>query len=304
MPRYSKVDVGELNHDGSMMSTNRKSPLVWLIGDAAHLDFRSSFELLNATATVIQFKDAQEAWREPIGLDRHPDVIIIAASRPGMIRARDVQQLQCRLPLVGMVALLGSWCEGEARTGRPVPGVSRCYWYDFPNWWRRQLELFASGHCPDWALPATADDRDCAKTWPRQVSEPAAGLIVLQTTCWETGDVLADVLRASGYATVWGPRGRQGASVRGAAAGIWEGRQLDEPELCQLAEFSKQLAKDAAPVIALADFPRRDRCVAAMQAGAAAVLAKPWLNTELLQALERVTQRKDGPATVPQKRAA
>jgi CheY-like chemotaxis protein len=288
-----------------MMSTNRKSPMVWLIGDAGHLDFRGSVELLNATATVIQFKDAQEAWREPIGLDRHPAVIVFAASRPGMMHARDAEQLRRCLPLGGMVALLGSWCEGEARTGRPVPGISRCYWYDFPNWWRRQLELLASGHCPDWALPATADDRDCAKTWPRQVSETTAGLIVLRTTCWETGDVLADVLRASGYATAWAPRGGRGASIRGAAAGIWEGRQLDEPELCQLAEFCEQLATDEAPVIAIADFPRRDRCEAAIQAGAAAVLGKPWLNADLLGTLERLTQRKDEPLTVPLvKRAA
>jgi CheY-like chemotaxis protein len=275
------------------MNATWNSPVVWLVGDAGHLDFRASVELLNATATVVQFKDAHQAWREPIGLDRPPDVIIIAASRPGMMRARDVEQLRRRLPLVGAVALLGSWCEGEARTGRPVPGVSRCYWYDFPNWWHWQLELMASGRCPDWALPGTADDRDCARIRPRQASEPTAGMIVLQTTCWETGDVLADVLRTSGYATAWAPRGGRGPSIRGAAAGIWEGRQLDKPELCQLAEFCEQLAKDAAPVVALADFPRRDRCEVAIQAGAAAVLGKPWLNADLLHTLERLIQRQD-----------
>ena len=288
-----------------MMNTNRKSPVAWLIGDAGHLDFRASVELLNATATVHQFKDAQEAWREPIGLDRHPDVFVFAASRPGMMRARDLEQLRCRLPLVGVVALLGSWCEGEARTGRPVPGLSRCYWYDFPNWWHWQLELMASGHCPDWALPATADDHDRSKRRPRQIGEPTAGLIVLQATCWETGDVLADALRTSGYATVWQPRGGRGARIRGAAAGIWEGRQLDEPELCQLAEFCEQLAKDAAPVVALADFPRRDRYEVAIQAGAAAMLGKPWLNADLLHTLERLIQRKVELLTVPLvKRAA
>ena len=109
---------------------------------------------------------------------------------------------------------------------------------------------------------------------------------MLQTTCWETGDVLADVLR-----TAWirdGVEfGRADArrAMRGAAAGIWEGRQLDEPEVRQLSAFCRRLAKDGAPVIALADFPRRDRCEVAYQAGAAAVMGKPWLNADLLATL-------------------
>jgi AmiR/NasT family two-component response regulator len=45
---------------------------------------------------------------------------------------------------------------------------------------------------------------------------------------------------------------------------------------------------DGAPVIALADFPRRDRCEAAHRAGAAAAIAKPWLNVDLLSVLQRL----------------
>jgi len=48
--------------------------------------------------------------------------------------------------------------------------------------------------------------------------------------------------------------------------------------------------RTARPVIALADFPRRNRCEVAYKAGAAAVMAKPWLNADLLATLERVMQ--------------
>jgi hypothetical protein len=265
-------------------------PEVWLVGDAEHLDFRAAVELLSATAVVQRFVDAAQVV-ERADSELTPDLIVLAASRPGVLHARDVEQLRRRVPLAGMVSLQGSWCEGETRTGRPVKGVWRSYWYDFPNWWRQQLTLRAAGRCPDWARPAT-DDRHglSADAVERAVS---GGLVALQTTCWETGDALADVLRAAGYAMAWTAAGARGQQIRDAVAGIWEGRQLDEPEIVQLSDFCRRLAKDDAPVIALADFPRRDRCEAAYQAGAVAVMGKPWLNADLLLTLERLVRREN-----------
>jgi hypothetical protein len=274
-------------------------PAVWLIGDANHPEFGDAVELLHATADVRRFVDAAQAVSARIDLNQNSELIVFAASRPGQLRERDVELLRRWLPLAGMVALLGSWCEGETRTGRPVPGVLRSYWYDFPNWWRRQQALRAAGGCPDWARPATVDTHELGSRVATCGGKSSAGLIVLQTTCWETADVLADVLQRAGYATVWIPPGGRAPTLRGAVAGIWEGRQLDAPEIGRLDEFCRRLAKDAAPVIALADFPRRDRCGAAQRAGAAAVLGKPWLNVDLLLTLERLTQRDDRRVAAP-----
>lgn len=280
------------------MSAIFKMPVVWLIGDAGNADFCAAVELLSATAVVQRFDNVTEAG-EHAAPEQIPDVIVLAASRPGLVRAADVEQLRQRVPLAGMVSLLGSWCEGETRTGRPVKGILRTYWYDFPNWWRRQLALRAAGRCPDWARPATGDWHELSAGAIERGARVGGGLVVLQTTCWETGDALADVLRAAGYATAWNLAGARGQQIRGAVAGIWEGRQFDEPEMPQLAGFCRRLAKDNAPVIALADFPRRDRCAAAYQAGAAAVLGKPWLNVDLLLTLERLVRREDRDISVP-----
>ena len=270
------------------MSANSKMPVVWLVGDVDHPEFGVATALMQATATLVRFADAAEVARDSIRSEARPDVIVWATSRPGINRARGVELLRGRAPLAGMVALLGSWCEGETRTGRPVSGVVRLFWYDFPNWWRRQIALLESGNCPDWAQPATAEANNLGTQKSLRIRGGFNGLILLQTTCWETGDVLADVLRRRGYATAWNRPGGHHASVRGAAAGIWEGRQLDEPEVIQLSAFCRRLAKDGAPVIALADFPRRDRCEVATRAGAAVVMGKPWLNADLLAALERL----------------
>ena len=74
-----------------------------------------------------------------------PDVIVLAASRPGMIRARDVESC-------GDACRWLAWfrCSEVGAKVKLAP-VDRCrawfecYWYDFPNWWRRQLALLAAG---------------------------------------------------------------------------------------------------------------------------------------------------------------
>jgi hypothetical protein len=265
-------------------------PTVQLVGDVDHADFRRATNMLRAMAHVI---DA--AANVP------PELIVVAQSRPGAVAHLEVLQLQRRAPLAGVVALLGTWCEGETRTGRPWPGVARLYWYEFPAWWQRQVDLRAAGRCPDWARP---DDFDCALRiadceFGSTSSIPQAptlnrqsGVIVLCVARRDTRDALAEVLREAGYATVWHRFGRPECEVHGAAAGIWDGGQLDEREASELATFCRRLSRDAAPVVAMLDFPRRERVDEALQLGAAAALGKPWRNDELNPKLQAVTAKE------------
>jgi AmiR/NasT family two-component response regulator len=85
-------------------------------------------------------------------------------------------------------------------------------------------------------------------------------------------------------------------------AGIWEGRQLDAHECARLKQFCGELAARNAPVVAVLDFPRLDRCAQAYELGAAAVVGKPWDNASLLETLRRAVQQ--GLDVEPQSRAA
>ena len=62
-------------------------------------------------------------------------------------------------PLARIVGLLGSWCEGEVRSGRPWPGAMRIYWHQWPGRWHAELDRLR-GACPIWGLPLTAGDED------------------------------------------------------------------------------------------------------------------------------------------------
>jgi hypothetical protein len=249
-------------------------PLIQLVGDIDHHDFREAIDLLRSESRLIT------------SAEMRPELIAVAQSRPDVICGEQITHLQRAAPLAGIAALLGSWCEGEARTGRPWPGVQRLYWYEFPAWWRRQLKLRAANYCPDWARPATLLTRQCVPGHPRSRS----GLVVLRTVRCDNADALADALNHAGHSTAWHRHDRTQTHTRGAFAGIWDGGQLNDAETADLEVFCTQMSRDGAPVVVLLDFPRRDRVDRAYAAGATAVLGKPWFNADLLSTLDRASK--------------
>src|SRR3989304_6230263 len=208
-----------------MHGTAKSGPGVWLVGDVEHPDLAEATTLVRATANVGP------------GL---PEVIVLAQSRPGAISLREIERLRRSAPLAGVVSLLGSWCEGETRTGRPVAGVRRLYWYEFPSWWRRQMGLRAAGRCPDWAR---------AEDFGLRIADFGSriGRVAVETASWDTAAALEDVLKSAGGETTWWRPGWEHAEIRGVAAGIWEGGQLNDAELERLTAFCARLAKSNAP---------------------------------------------------------
>lgn len=249
-------------------------PIVRLVGDTDHPDFRDAIALLRGTT------------RLSAGDKMPPELIVVCQCRPDVISNRELTLLSRDAPLAGIVALLGSWCEGETRTGRPWPGAHRLYWCEFPAWWRRQLQLRAAFRCPDWARPASFLPQRSDPEHPR----PRSGVIVLHTPRRDNADTLADCLQHEGYSTIWQPPCHPRPLIRGIAAGIWDGAQLNEPEAEDLASFCTHMARRGASVIALLDFPRRDSVDRAIETGAKIVLGKPWLNSDLISTLDAMIE--------------
>ena len=63
--------------------------------------------------------------------DSNFDLIVIAQSQRDQFLSVDLEKLQAIFPLTPIVGLLGSWCEGELRSGQPLPGVTRVYWHQW-----------------------------------------------------------------------------------------------------------------------------------------------------------------------------
>ena len=267
-------------------------------------------------------------------LDGHaapPEVLLLAQPRPGFYSAVDAAAVARVAPLTRLVVVAGTWCEGELRTGHPLPGTTRLYWYHFEAWWRRGFAARAAGACPPWADPL-ADSRQSSPGFGQTASSigahgvdsvearlangaplapPADSCVAVDTGDYESFESLRIALRPFGWRCVWQPRHRpevwDSARATGGlahpepVAGIWDGGQLSPLELQQLAQFAERLSGRRAPVIALLDFPRAEHVAATAAAGATAVIGKPYLVDgvagELAQAVAQSEEAHAAPFT-------
>ena len=216
------------------------------------------------------------------------NVIVVAQARPGEFAHDDVARLRQLAPLARIVALLGSWCEGEARSGKPWPGVVRTYWHQWPARAERELRRLAAGECSPWALPPTATEEERLLADAEPPRRQHCGLIAVFSRDRAMAETLASVCRSWGWEAT---RLRSsGDAAAGAIAVLFDcGRCLDD-ELAELQRTAAALAP--APLVAIVHFPRIEDCELARQAGAAAVLAKPLQWADLFAELDRLAHER------------
>ncbi len=287
---------------------------ILVLGDTTRPEFRETRACLGRWGTVVECSDADSAAAALSEGSFSPDVIVAAQAFPGQFSHQTIDRLRRSAPLARVVGLMGSWCEGEMRSGSPWPATVRMYWHQWPAHGDRQLRLLAMGQPCSWALPLTATEEErlmadaalpwrlptCATAWNKQcrgqISEPAllvpssGTLVAIRSHSREMADWLSAVCRSRGLATIW-QRDPVFARVEGAAAAIFDGTDLCNEECDALRRFV--IALRPAPVIALSSFPRIEDHGRALSAGASVVLSKPLLVEYLLEHLVILSAAKD-----------
>src|SRR5262245_23662353 len=141
---------------------------IWFGGDWRHADFAAALAWLRERTVLLPLPlgegvsaigAAQLTNPHPNPLPRGegtgpPHAILFFQSRPGQISCREVECQHARAPLARLVALVGPWCEGEQRSGRPWPGVVRVPWRTWALALPRALGLDAAAQ--SLRLPRTA----------------------------------------------------------------------------------------------------------------------------------------------------
>ena len=96
-------------------------PCVWIIGDQEPAIFSSALEWLQDQTTLTSFESSAAAAQKISAASENslPAAILFVQSRPGQFAQCDIERLHALAPLARLVALLGPWCEGEARSGHP-----------------------------------------------------------------------------------------------------------------------------------------------------------------------------------------
>jgi hypothetical protein len=256
---------------------------VLFVGDSRHCEFASAIAWLGEHAHLQLAENAGEAEKLLAIASAAPRLIVLAQARPGQIRADHVERLCRQAPLARLVALLGSWCEGETRSGRPWPGVPRFYWYELVPRLSQLLSPEGGTSAAIWSLPRSATDAErmlAATVSARQAPRGAAAIFARRH---DTFAALAEACDLAGLAAVWA-RPATGLTMRGASLALWDSSGWGPHEAAQLAQFVNFFRP--APTLALLDFPRLSEQDQAFAAGAGAVISKPFLLECLLAQLE------------------
>lgn len=257
-------------------------PRVLLTGDVDYRDFDQPREWLDVH-TRLTTKPKLDQAHEWIGqATPAPRVIVVAQSRPGQFDAERIERLHAAAPLARLFALLGSWCEGEARSGHPWPGITRVYWHQWCARIPTELENIDVNMAGNLPRTATATERLLMQT--SSGTTQAGGLVAIDTLRYADYSALAATCSLAGFSTLWIGT-RQAPIAGGIDAVLWDGWSGTSAELDPLRRLVA--SRPALPVVALLSFPRREDVARARHAGAAAVISKPFMNQDLRYQLER-----------------
>ena len=93
-----------------------------------------------------------------VGRPRAVDVALVVSrrSRRDQIEPETVEFLRKKFAGIPIVNLLGSWCEGETRSGNPLPGVIRVYWHQWNGQYGKFVSQLKANQITDWHQPPTA----------------------------------------------------------------------------------------------------------------------------------------------------
>jgi len=272
---------------------------VLLIGDTMHGEFRSAIEATEQHGALAIVRDIASALDELESASTPYSIIIVAQARPGEYSDAEIDALRRAAPLAPIVALLGSLCEGEARSGKPWPGVIRVYWHQWRQRAGIELAALKAGHSLAWSLPATSSDEERLLVPAPRSFDRRQGLVIIAAKSFEVADWLADACRNRGWAAVRTSAARP-IEADGVAAVLWDAELTDEANVSELAAI--QASFPGAPIIALADFLRIEQYERLLALGVAAVLSKPVVLAELSWQLEEaVGAERNGDCRAPSK---
>lgn len=268
---------------------------IWLVGATQTAEFQPLVDWL-AQSTTTSFATGIETFRPEPNTSREVPVVwvVFLSPRPDSVPRELVERWQRWFPLARFVVVLGSWCEGEVRTGRPWPGVVRVYWHQ----WRARLatQWMAQPLSQEWQLPGTATEAERLEALLRPAvvstvadsAERATELIDRQIAVWSRSalerEIIADALKLAG-ATPWNwLEPTQDLPARTHAVVLDLAESIDPAQQLWCASVWRERR---IPALALVNFPRwEDHCFLA-ELGIE-LLSKPWRVVDLHRQLSQM----------------
>jgi len=240
-----------------------RKPRILLTGDFKHPDFDRVRTWLAQTCELQELPQPAD-----LRASSH-ELALLCQSRPGQFAQVDVESLHRAAPLAGLIALLGTWCEGEARSGRPWHGIERVYWYEAIGHLRQLL-----AHPQQGLRTETVAERILRQSW----QPPAMRGIAVIAGDRREYEPLADLCRALQMT----PHRYEAAATLNVTPSLIL-VAADDLASSGLSDTVISLRRQwpQARMVALLNFPRQHEVAALESAGCNAVLGKPVMLGDL-----------------------
>jgi hypothetical protein len=258
---------------------------ILVIGDTHRAEFRETVDDLSrhgSVATVHSLADADLLLADQRQV---VDLVVVLQAYPGEVSSSDIDRIRRQTPLARIVGLLGSWCEGEMRSGTPWPAVLRVYWYQWPARCAAELGRICCDQAAPWSLPVTATEEERLLVEAESRLPTGSGLVAVDSPSFEMADWLSAACRRQGFATVR-LDGRHSPRVEGAAAALLDMADSGPADFDSLRRLVAKVKP--APVLPLVHFPRTQDLRRARECGAHTVLSKPVQLEDLFWHLDRL----------------
>ena len=252
-----------------------------LVGNAEHPEFDYALCWLRAHLELTVSTGVNLALQH-LHLNEDPQLILLVQSRRNQIAQREIEQLHRAAPLARLVGLLGSWCEGEVRSGEPWRGVKRIYWHQ----WAPQFIDLASDRQQHraklWGLPRTTTAAERLLRSQEHDKTPQSEFIGISALSLIDFETMADACQTRGWSTVWltDPHTTHCGDL---SAILFNGGTSHRQDLRRVKQLAHQFP--GLPLVAVVGYPRLDDQQRLLAAGACQMVSKPYLLDELLTAL-------------------
>ena len=267
-------------------------PVVWFVGRDSHEEFAPALEWLQLHTDLVVFPTVDLALRPGTPDRPQPAAMILGQSRRGEFSPDEQERLLRYAPLAETVVVLGSWCEGETRSGSPATGWQRVYWHQFVD--RARVELLPGlsneqgSEQQACRLPRTVTENERGLARSRWRIPLGVGCIAINTPSQVDYEAVAEACQAAGYDTIWCQQSDR-SEIGAVRCVVWDRWGFENDDLAAWTEWRKEWKH--LPTVATIGFPRKQDLQLVTSGTVEAIVGKPFVLAELLNALEKVVGR-------------
>ena len=259
-------------------------PKILVTGDYWHRDF-SQFLSGFDTVTLVPIDKILNLSHESA------DLVVVAQSRRDQYSNDAIEKIQAQFGATPIVAVLGSWCEGELRSGKPWPGVHRVYWHQWMGRFETFVEQLKQNGITNWHEPRTSTVADQIQLPRAKVEESRIQCVGVSAWTQPNFEFLQDAINQMGWTTRWVERSTWDASTNQIFDPICVDADSYTPDVDKRLDWLKSEFPTATFVMVL-NFPRPQDVEELSNRGILQVVSKPFELNDLKRAIIRAFQTK------------